>query len=239
MAKSRVLKPEMDKIKEQYGDDMQKVQQETLKMQSQFGVNPLSGCIPLLAQSPILFALFTFFPNAIQLRQESFLWADDLSTYDSILDLPFSIPMYGDHVSLFTLLMTAVTLLNTFYNNQMNSSAASMQGPMKYMGYFMPIMFLFFLNSYSSGLTYYYFLSTSITVIQMIVSKQFIDEDKIRMKLEENRKKNKGKKGGGFMSRMEQALREQEQARREAAQNNGAAGPSGKGAKNLKGRKRR
>ncbi len=244
MAKTRVLKPEMDALKEKYGDDTQKIQQETLKIQSQFGVSPLSGCIPMVAQMPILISLFTFFPNAIQLRQEAFLWADDLSTYDSIIDLPFAIPLYGAHVSLFTLLMTAVTLINTYYNSQMNSSAA-MQGPMKYMGYFMPIMFLFVLNSYSSGLTYYYFLSTSITILQQLVSKRFINEEQIRAKLEENRKKNKNKKGGTFMSRMEKIMKEQEQARKaqeeqknpRRAQSNGST--ASKGAKNLKGKKRK
>jgi YidC/Oxa1 family membrane protein insertase len=233
MAKMRVLKPEMDALKEQYGDDMQKIQQETLRIQGQFGVSPLSGCIPMLAQMPILIALFTFFPNAIQLRQQAFLWADDLSSYDSILDLPFSIPMYGAHVSLFTLLMTAVTLVNTYFNNQMNSSSAAMQGPMKYMGYIMPIMFLFFLNSYSAGLTYYYFLSTSITVVQQLVSKQFIDEAQIRAKLEENRQKRKGK--SSFLERMGQAMREQQQRDPGASD----APELGKGAKNLKGRRRK
>lgn len=242
MAKNRVLKPEMDAIKEKYGDDMQKIQQETLKVQGQFGVSPLSGCIPLVAQMPILVALFTFFPNAIQLRQEAFLWADDLSTYDTFINLPFTIPAYGSHVSLFTLLMTSVTIINTYYNNQMNSASAAMQGPMKYMGYFMPLIFMVVLNSYSSGLTYYYFLSTSITIIQQLVSKAVINEDEIRKKLEENKKKNANKKGGTFMSRMEKIMREQQEKQREggaARKPSAEGGTASKGAKNLKGRKKR
>ncbi|MCU0397591.1 MAG: membrane protein insertase YidC, partial [Cyclobacteriaceae bacterium] len=139
MAKMKVLKPELDEIKEKFGEDMTKVQQEQMKLYQQAGVNPLSGCIPLLLQMPILFAMFYLFPNSIELRQESFLWAEDLSTYDSIINLPFAIPFYGSHVSLFTLLMTASTLIYTWQNNQISS----VQGPMKSMSYIMPLVFLF------------------------------------------------------------------------------------------------
>ncbi len=202
MAKMKVLKPEVDEIKEQYKDEPQKAQQEQMKLMGKFGVSPASGCVPMLAQTPIWLAMFNFFPNAIQLRQESFLWAEDLSTYDSIMTLPFAIPFYGDHVSLFTLLMTLVTLVNTYYNNQMNPQMASQPGPMKYMGYIMPFMFLFFLNSFAAGLTYYYFVSTTISVSQQIISKKFlINEEAIRAKLMANKEK-RAKKGGGFQERI-------------------------------------
>jgi YidC/Oxa1 family membrane protein insertase len=202
MAKMKVLKPEVDELKEQYKDEPQKAQQEQMKLMGKFGVSPASGCVPMLAQTPIWLAMFNFFPNAIQLRQESFLWADDLSTYDSIMNLPFEIPFYGDHVSLFTLLMTSVTLLNTYYNNQMNPQMSSQPGPMKYMGYIMPFMFLFFLNSFAAGLTYYYFVSTTISVSQQLFSKKFlINEEAIRAKLMVNKEK-RAKKGGGLQERM-------------------------------------
>jgi YidC/Oxa1 family membrane protein insertase len=142
MAKMKVLKPELDEIKEKHGEDMTKVQQEQLKLYQSVGVNPISGCIPLLLQMPILFAMFYLFPNTIELRQETFLWAEDLSTYDSIFNLPFTIPYYGSHVSLFTLLMTISTLVITWQNNQVSS----VQGPMKTMGYIMPLIFLFVLE---------------------------------------------------------------------------------------------
>ena len=140
---------------------MQKMQQEQMKLYKQAGVSPLGGCLPQLIQLPILFAMFRFFPSSIELRQEKLWWADDLSTYDSIWDFPggFEIPFYGDHVSLFTLLMTLVTLLYTYMNSQ---NTAGMTGPMKYVMYLMPIMFLGFFNNYSAALSFYYFLSTYI-----------------------------------------------------------------------------
>ena len=153
-AKMRVLKPEIDEIKAKYPDDLARQQQENMKIYRKAGVNPMGGCVPVLLQMPILIAMFQFFPSAFELRQQSFLWATDLSTYDSILNLPFNIPFYGDHVSLFTLLMTASTLVYTIYNNQMTG----VTGQMKYISYIMPVMFLGFFNSYSSGLTYYYFV---------------------------------------------------------------------------------
>src|SRR5690606_14052487 len=150
MAKMRVLKPELDESKEKHGDDMQKAQQEQLKLYQQVGVNPISGCIPVLLQMPILFAMFYLFPNAIELRQQSFLWAEDLSTYDSIIRFPFDLPFgVGSHLSLFTVIMTISTLIYTWQNNQLSS----VTGPMKSMSYVMPVIFLFFLNSFPAGLT--------------------------------------------------------------------------------------
>ncbi len=211
MAKMKVLKPELDLIKEKHGDDMQKAQQEQMQLYSKVGINPLSGCIPMLLQFPILLAMFNFFPNSIELRQKSFLWAHDLSTYDSILDLPFTIPFYGDHVSLFTLLMTASTILYTWSNSQMQ---AQMQGPMKTMQYVMPVMFLFFLNSYSSGLTFYYFVSNIVSFGQIALFRKFVDEDKILKKLEENRKKNANKKKSAFQLKLEEAMKASEQTKK-------------------------
>ncbi|MCS7004425.1 MAG: membrane protein insertase YidC [Cytophagales bacterium] len=214
MAKMRVLQPEINALKEKYGEDTMKIQQEMMKIYQQVGVNPLSGCIPVLAQMPVFLALFNFFPNAIQLRQREFLWADDLSSYDSILNLPFTIPMYGDHVSLFTILMTLTTILYTYTNNQM--SAASMQPQMVVVSYVMPVVFMLFLNSFSAGLTYYYFISNIITIVQQwIIRKFFIDEEKIKAVLEENRKKNQAKaasgKKGRFASMLEEAMKKAQQ----------------------------
>ena len=211
MAKMRVLKPELDEIKERNGDDATKAQQEQMALYKQVGINPLSGCIPMVLQMPILFAMFYFFPNSIELRQESFLWAHDLSTYDSIWNLPFTIPFYGDHVSLFTLLMTASTILYTWSNSQMT---ANVQGPMKTLQYLMPIMFLFFLNSYSSGLTFYYFVSNIVSFGQIALFRKLIDEDKIKNLLEENRKKNVNKKKSSFQQRLEDAMKAQNQKKK-------------------------
>ncbi len=211
MAKMKVLKPEMDEINEEFGDDMQKKQSATMKLYQSMGINPLSGCIPMLLQMPILFSMFYFFPSSIKLRQESWLWAEDLSTYDSILSLPFSIPFYGDHVSLFTLLMTASTILSIWSNSQMS---AQVQGPMKTMQYVMPITFLFFLNGYSSGLTFYYFVSNVVSYGQTFLFKKFVDEQKIRKKLEENKKKNQGKKKGKFAQRLEEAMKASQETQR-------------------------
>jgi len=184
-AKMRVLKPEMDAIKEKYPNDLARQQQENMKMYRKAGVNPMGGCVPVLLQMPILIAMFQFFPSAFELRQQSFLWASDLSTYDSILNLPFSIPFYGDHVSLFTLLMTASTLVYTMYNNEMTG----VTGQMKYISYLMPIMFLGFFNSYSSGLTYYYFVSNLFTIGQQLLIRSFVDDKSIHAMVEENKKK--------------------------------------------------
>lgn len=214
MAKMKVLKPELDEIKEKYGDDMTKTQQEQLKLYQQVGVNPISGCIPLLLQMPILFAMFYLFPNTIELRQEHFLWAEDLSTYDSIVNLPFNIPFYGSHVSLFTLLMTISTLVYTWQNNQMST----VQGPMKFMSYMMPIIFLFVLNTFPAGLSFYYFMSNIATFGQQAIIRRFVDDGKIRAIMEENKRKNAagdGKKSK-FMTRLQDAMKASEEARKQA-----------------------
>lgn len=210
MAKIKVLKPELDEIKEKYGDDMTKAQQEQMQLYQKVGVNPLSGCVPVLLQMPILLAMFNYFPNAIELRQEPFLWADDLSTYDSILDLPFTIPFYGDHVSLFVLLMTASTILYTWSNNQ----ASTVQGPMKNMQYFLPLIFMFVLNSFPAALSFYYFVSNIVTFGQQAIIRKFVDDDKIRKILEENKKRNKNKKKSKFQQRLEEAMKASEETRK-------------------------
>ncbi|RLD82594.1 MAG: membrane protein insertase YidC [Bacteroidetes bacterium] len=203
-AKMRVLKPEIDEISKKFPkkEDSMKKQQATMALYKKAGVNPMAGCVPMLLQFPILIALFRFFPSSIELRQQSFLWANDLSSYDSIATLPFEIPFYGDHVSLFTLLMTVSTIIYTWMNNQMMSSSQQMPG-MKTMMYMMPIMFLGIFNNYASGLSYYYFLANVITFGQMFVIRRTINEDKIYKKLQENKKK--PKKKSGFSKRLEEA----------------------------------
>ena len=156
-AKMKLLKPELEEIKEKANGDMTKVQQEQMKLYKKVGVSPFGGCLPQLVQLPILIALFRFFPSSIELRQKSFLWADDLSTYDNWLKFGFDVPLLGDHLSLFTLLMAGSSLLYTIYNQQ---SQASMNNQMKYIMYLMPVMLLFWFNSYAAGLSYYYFLAT-------------------------------------------------------------------------------
>ena len=202
-AKIRVLQPEMLELNEKYGDDPMKKQQETMNLYRRAGVNPLGGCIPGLLQLPILIAMFRFFPASIELRQESFLWAHDLSTYDSILDLGFKIPFYGDHVSLFTLLMTISTIIYTKMNMQMT---AATNPSMKWMMYLMPIFFLGFFNNYSAGLSYYYFLSNIFGFAQQYLFKAFIDEDAIHAKIQENKKK--PAKKSGFQARLEAMAKE-------------------------------
>lgn len=205
----RVLKPQVDEIGERYPkkEDAMKKQQATMDLYKKAGANPMGGCLPMLLQFPILYAMFRFFPTSIELRQEGFLWAHDLSTYDSILDLPFTIPMYGDHVSLFTLLMTVTTMLSMKWNNQMSAGSSQMPG-MKTMMYIMPVMFMFILNNFSAGLTYYYFLANVITLGQNLVFKSFIDEEKILKKI--NSKKNKPKKKSGFAKRLEDLQKQQQ-----------------------------
>jgi len=214
MAKMKVLKPELDEIKERVGDDMTKVQQEQMKLYSQVGVNPISGCIPVLLQMPILFAMFYLFPASIELRQQPLLWAEDLSTYDSLIRLPFVVPFLGSHLSLFTLFMTISTLIYTWQNNQISS----VQGPMKSMSYIMPVIFLFVLNRFSAGLTFYYFISNLVTFAQQAIIRRFVDEDKIKAIMEENKKKNalSGGKKSRFMSKLEEAMKASEEARKKS-----------------------
>jgi len=205
-AKMKALKPEIDELNEKFGKDkpMEK-QQAVMALYKKAGVNPMGGCLPMLLQMPILFAMFFFFPASIELRQESFLWADDLSSYDSILNLPFNIPLYGDHVSLFCLLMTVTTILSTMMNSQATSSTQTMPG-MKTMMYIMPVMFLFILNSYPAGLSYYYFLANLITIGQMFLFQKMIDEDKIRAQLHANKKKPVQK--SNFQKRLEKIAKD-------------------------------
>jgi YidC/Oxa1 family membrane protein insertase len=184
-AKMRVLKPEMDEIKVKYGNDMAKLQQENMKLYRKAGVNPMGGCLPVVLQMPILVAMFQFFPSSFELRQQAFLWSSDLSSYDSIFNLGFEIPFYGDHVSLFTLLMTVSTLVYTMYNNQMTG----VTGQMKIISYLMPVMFLGFFNNYASGLTYYYFLSNLFTIGQQLIIRQFVDDKALHAQIQEHKKK--------------------------------------------------
>ncbi len=188
-AKMRVMKPMVDEIGKKYPkkEDAMKKQQATMELYKKAGVSPMGGCLPMLLQMPILFAMFRFFPTSIELRQQSFLWAKDLSTYDSILHLPFTIPMYGDHVSLFTLLMTVSTIISTKISNPAGGQE-QMPG-MKSMMYMMPVMFMLILNNFSAGLTYYYFLANVISIIQTQVSRRFVNESEILKKIEENKKK--------------------------------------------------
>ncbi len=214
-AKMRILKPDIDKINERYPkkEDAMKKQQAIMNLYKSAGANPASGCVPMLLQFPILIAMFRFFPASFELRQQSFLWAHDLSTYDSILNLPFNIPFYGSHVSLFTLLMTASTIIYTRINDQMSSSGSQQVPGMKTMMYMMPIMFLFFFNNYAAALSYYYFLANIITFGQIyLIRKFFIDEDKIRKRMA--MKKQKPIKKSGWQKRLEEMAKQQQQMQR-------------------------
>ncbi len=208
-AKMKVLKPEIDEINEKFkNEDAVKKQQATMALYKQAGVNPMAGCIPVLLQMPILIALFNFFPASIELRQQGFLWAHDLSTYDSIYNFGFDVPWYGDHVSLFALLMTVSTLLYTWSNSQLMGTQNQMPG-MKWMMYLMPILFLGFMNSYSAGLSWYYFLANMITFGQTwVMQKYVIDHDKLHAKIQENKKKPVSQ--SKFQQRLEQMTKERQ-----------------------------
>lgn len=212
-AKMRVLAPEIKEINDKYpgNENAMQRQQATMALYSRVGASPFSGCLPMLLQLPVLIAMFSFFPSAIELRGQSFLWAKDLSAPDSIFTLPFSIPFYGSHVSLFCLLMTVVNIIYTKINMANQPGGNSMPG-MKWMTYMMPVMFLFLFNDYASGLSYYYFLSLLITIIQTWAARKFIDEKKVRAELMANAKK--PKKKSGFMARLEEAQRQQQAALR-------------------------
>lgn len=207
MAAMKIIQPEIAAIKEKHPDDMQKQQQETMKLYSSAGVNPMGGCLPMLLQFPILIAMYSFFPSAIELRQEGFLWADDLSTYDSILNLPFKIPFYGAHVSLFTLLSAGASVAYS----KMNSGMQAQGNPqMKMMMYVMPFFLIFIFNSFSAALTFYYFLYNIFSIAQhMIIEKFFLNEDDIRAQIAENKKK--PKKQSGFQKRLEEMVKQQQQ----------------------------
>ena len=189
MAKMRILQPELNAIKEKVGDDAAKQQQAQMKLYGEVGVSPLSGCVPVIATMPVLMAVFMLFPNLINLRQKSFLWANDLSTFDSIATLPFSIPLYGNHVSLFTLLMTISSVAYGYYNNQNTPDQTGQPIDMKKMAYITPVIFMFVMNSLPAGMSFYYFISNIVTIGQQIGIKNFVNEDKIKAILEENRAK--------------------------------------------------
>lgn len=211
-AKMRVLKPQIDEINKKYPKEKALERQKaTMALYKRAGVNPMGGCLPMLLQMPILIALFWFFPGAIELRQKSFLWATDLASYDSIATLPFSIPFYGDHVSLFCLLMTAVNIIYMVMNNKNQPQNEQMKG-MQTMMYIMPIMFLFIFNSYSSGLSYYYFVATLITILQTWLIRRYVNDEKLLKQIE--LAKTKPVKKSKFQERLEQMQKMQEQKRR-------------------------
>lgn len=215
-AKMRVIKPEIDAINAKYPrqEDAMKKQQETMALYKKAGISPLGGCLPMLIQMPILIAMFRFFPASIELRGQSFLWSDDLSSYDSILNLPFNIPFYGDHVSLFCLLMAVVMFIYSYMNyKQQGSSQPQMAGMMFMTVYMMPIMMLLWFNDYASGLCYYYLLSNLFTIAQTFIIRLTLNDEKIRAKMENHAKNTKGKKSR-FQQRYEQLMQQQEAAMR-------------------------
>ena len=220
-AKLKIIKPELDAIREKYKDNKLKIQQETMALQSRAGASPLAGCIPALIQLPVFYALFQFFPSAFDIRQKSFLWADDLSSYDTILDLPFKIPFYGDHVSLFPILASiAIFFYMKMTTGQQMATQPTQEGMpdmakmMKYMIYFSPIMMLFFFNNYASGLSLYYFISNLISIGIMIFIKNFIlDEDKIHAQIQVN--KTKPKKESKFQKKMKEMMEQAEEQKKQ------------------------
>ena len=217
MAKMRLIKPQVDELNKKYPkqEDAMKRQQATMELYKKAGINPMGGCIPMLIQLPILIAMFRFFPASIELREQPFLWADDLSSYDSIVNLPFSIPFYGDHVSLFALLMAVSLFGYSWFNYQQTASSQPQMAGMKFMMvYMMPIMMLFWFNSYSSGLCYYYLLSNIFTIGQTLVIRRMVDDNKIHAIMQANAaKKSKGKKSK-FQQRYEELMRQQEAQQR-------------------------
>lgn len=221
-AKMRLLRPEIQKITDKYPgqDNAMTRQQETMKLYGQAGVNPMGGCLPMLLQMPILFALFQFFPSSIELRGESFLWAHDLSTYDSIFSwdtyIPLVTPYFGNHISLFCILMTITNIVYNKLNMDANPGGQEQMPGMKNMMMVMPLMFLVFFNNYASGLSYYYFLSTLITIAQTYSFRFFINEDKLRAQMKANAKN--PKKKTGFMARLEEAQRMQQDSAKRAQQ---------------------
>jgi YidC/Oxa1 family membrane protein insertase len=208
-AKMKVLKPEITEINDKFKDNAMKKQQETMKLYNKAGVNPMSGCVPALIQMPIFYALFMFFPTSFALRQKSFLWADDLSSYDTILELPFSIPFYGDHVSLFPILASVAIFFYMMMTTGQNMPTQPGMPNMKFILYLSPVMMLIFFNSYASGLSLYYFVSNLITIFIMLAIKNFIlDDDKIHARIQAN--KEKPKKEGKFQSKMREIMEQAE-----------------------------
>ena len=212
--KMKTLRPEVEQINNKFKNDAVKRQQETMSLYNQAGANPMSGCLPALLQLPVFYALFSFFPVAFALRQKSFLWADDLSSYDSILDLPFSIPFYGDHISLFPILASIAIFIYTMMTAGQQATPTQPGMPnMKIIIYLMPLMMLFFFNNYASGLSLYYFVSNILTIILMLVIKNYIiDDNKIRLQIEENKKR--PKKSGGFSARLQRAMEQAEKQKK-------------------------
>lgn len=209
-SKMSALKPQLDKLKAKHGDDAQKIQMETMAMYREFGVNPLGGCLPMLLQMPIWFALYRFFPAAIEFRQASFLWATDLSSYDVFVRFPFDMPLLGHHLSLFTVLWTVTTLLYTWYNfKNIDTTSTAANPALKYMQYIMPVIFMFFFNSFASGLTCYLVFSNIINIAQTMITKNYmINSDKIQRELDDY--KQKPKKKGGFSEKLGNMLKEQQ-----------------------------
>jgi YidC/Oxa1 family membrane protein insertase len=227
MAKMRVLAPELAEIKEKVGDDMTKQQQEQMKLYQQVGVSPLSGCVPVLATMPILLALFQLFPNLIELRGKSFLWAPDLSTYDAFISFGTTIPFVGGHLSLFTVMMTISSIAYAWYNNQ---TTPQQPGPvnMKALSYIFPVMFMFVLNSFPAGLTWYYFVSNVVTIAQQQLIRRFVDDKKIRDILDENKRKSasgEGVKKNKFQSYIQKQLQAADEARKQAEEAQRRADP--------------
>ena len=222
-AKIRVIQPEIAAINEKYPrqEDAAKKQQATMELYKKAGINPLGGCLPMLIQMPVLIAMFRFFPASIELRGQSFLWSHDLSSYDSVLDLPFNIPFYGDHVSLFCLLMAVALFTFSFINyNQSSASQPQMAGMKFMMVYMMPIMMIFWFNNYSSGLNYYYFLSSLLSMGQTFLIRTMVDDNKIHAMIQANAKKNTKGKKSRFQQRYEELLRQQEEMQKQQAKNN-------------------
>ena len=216
-AKMRVLKPQLDAINEKYPPEkMQERQQATMALYQKAGVSPMSGCLPMLLQFPVLMAMFWFLPTAIELRGQSLFWADDLSTYDAIITWNRSIPIFGTHLSLFCLLMTIVNIVYTHITMQSQSGGQEMK-MMKWMMYLMPLMFLFFFNDYAAGLSYYYLVSLLMTIIQTMIFRLAIDDKKVLAQMEANAKKKSTQKKSGWQERLEQMQREQQRLAREQA----------------------
>ena len=219
-AKMRALKPQIDAINEKYpADKMQERQQATMQLYQQAGVSPMSGCLPMLFQFPVLMAMFWFLPTAIELRGKSLFWADDLSTYDAVFHWGINIPLLGDHLSLFCLLMTIANFGYTFITMQSQATDPNMKF-MKYMMYAMPLMFLFIFNDYAAGLSFYYLVSLFITIIQTMIFRWALDDKKMLAEIEANKKKRAGKPKSGFMQRLEKMQQEQQRMARENAKKN-------------------
>ena len=213
-AKMQALKPTLAGLTEKFKDDAQKKQVETMKIYREYGVSPLGGCMPMVLQMPIWYALFRFFPASITFRQESFLWADDLSSFDDLILLPFEIPMYGAHISLFTIFWAVTTVMYTYYNTKHMDMSAN--PAMKYVQYAMPLMFLVFFNNYASGLTCYMFFSNLFNILQTVITKKFVfNDDKIKEELNKQKAKPKKKKSG-FQSRLEEAMKNQQEQAKQA-----------------------